>query len=152
MKGKKKHEVDAGFQTPFPDIRHGRSTISINVERFRANYFWIFLISAATVYTCQTLGISLPIWINNYLNDFLCLPIVLNIAQYTVRYLRNDGHLNIPFSLVVTMALLYSIYFEWFLPKVNLRYTSDFIDVALYFAGAFLFHLLNASPKSERIL
>ena len=95
------------------------------------------------IYACQATGMSLPGWINNYVNDFLCLPIVLYIAQSGVRYLRNDERVRIPLTLVFFMALLYSVYFEGYLPRDNPRYTSDWIDIALYFSGAGVFYLLN---------
>jgi len=35
------------------------------------------------------------------------------------------------------------VYFEWFLPKVTVRYTTDPIDAFLYIIGAIAFYLMQ---------
>ncbi|AZQ58145.1 hypothetical protein EJ994_04730 [Maribacter sp. MJ134] len=106
------------------------------VKRF---YFPVFVIIALVVYTLQRFSVALPSLINNYLNDLLCMPIVLKIAQLAVRYLKKDGSIQLPIALVGILALGYACYFEWFLPQFNSRYTADGIDVFLYFMGALFF-------------
>jgi hypothetical protein len=106
------------------------------VKRF---YFPVFVTIALVVYTLQRFSVALPSLINNYLNDLLCMPIVLKIAQLAVRYLKKDGHLQLPIALVGILTLGYACYFEWFLPQFNSRYTADGIDVFLYFTGALFF-------------
>lgn len=113
------------------------------LRKIRKNYFWIFLAIATFIYCYQRLGVSIPDWINNYMNDLLCLPIVLYICQAAVRYLRKDCNIVLPLPLILFMALGYSLYFEYFLPEINPRYTADAIDVALYGMGALFFYFME---------
>ena len=95
---------------------------------------------AIVIFAMQKLGFYLPEIINNYLNDLLCLPLVLGAIIYLIRKLKKDKSFQFPFLFIVLMAAYYSAYFEYYLPKSTTRYTSDLVDVVLYFAGAFLFY------------
>jgi hypothetical protein len=102
-------------------------------------YFPVFVAIAVFVYVAQQTAIDLPLFINNYLNDLLCMPIVLKICQYAVRQLKSDRSLQIPINIALTLTLLYAFYFELLLPKFNARYTADIIDVGLYVMGCLFF-------------
>ncbi len=97
------------------------------------------------VYAMQQLGLWLPEWINNYVNDLLCMPIVLKICQYAIRYIKSDGDRTVPVYLQVGLTVCYSIYFEYLLPNYNDRYTTDELDIVLYFLGLVLFQWLERS-------
>ncbi|WP_147415810.1 hypothetical protein [Ulvibacterium marinum] len=86
---------------------------------------------------------TLPEWTNNYLNDFLCMPIVLFMGQFAIRKLKGNNTLRLPWPLILTLTLFYSVYFEYYLPRINLRYTADFLDVVLYFSGSAFFYLME---------
>jgi len=101
----------------------------------------MFCLVAALIYSAQQLGLPLPDWINNYVNDFLCMPIVLVVCQYVLLYIKSDEDIGIPLALIMAITLYISIYFEYYLPSVNPRYTADFIDIILYFSGAAIFYL-----------
>ena len=96
-------------------------------------YFPFFLLLASLVYAAQRLGIHLPELVNNHLNGFLCIPLVLKIALYAGRYIKSDS------TLQICVTVLYCIYFEVLLPKVNDRYTGDVLDVIAYFLGLLVF-------------
>ncbi|WP_378174888.1 hypothetical protein [Aquimarina sp. SS2-1] len=102
-------------------------------------YFPIISLVAITIYTLQQLEIHLPAIIENYVNDFLCMPIILHICQFTVRKLKSDPCITLPFPLIMIVTLGYALYFEWYLPKHTIRYTADWMDVFLYFLGAIFF-------------
>lgn len=104
---------------------------------------------AGLVYILQFLGILLPLWINNYMNDFLCLPILLGLEQLFFRWFtgKSDYKFSLFFSLA--MAAYYSFYFEYYQPEHNDRYTADLIDVLLYFLGAVSFYLFNCIPRKQ---
>lgn len=112
-------------------------------KRLKAFYFPLFCFMALIVFSLQKMSITLPEWINNYLNDFLCMPIVLFIGQFAIRKLKGDKILRLPCPLILTLTLFYSFYFEYYLPRINLRYTADFLDVVLYFSGAVFFYLVE---------
>lgn len=101
------------------------------------------------VYVAQQLAFPLPIIINNYLNDLLCMPIVLKICQFAVRFIKKDKHTNIPIKMSFVLTILYALYFEFLLPKFSDRYTADFIDVILYFMGFLFFLWIEGKPKAN---
>jgi len=108
------------------------------------NYsFFIFLalvLSASTVYFLQKTGMILPKLINNYFNDLVALPIVLSICLWSVRKLHNKPKFQLSFLQCLMMVLFYIIFFEFYLPKTNPRYTADCIDSGLYLVGGLLFY------------
>ncbi|MFS4416408.1 hypothetical protein [Maribacter sp. 2307ULW6-5] len=106
-------------------------------------YFPIFLVLAASVYTAQRLELALPWWANNHLNNLLCMPLVLKMCQYGLRYVKSDAALKIPLALSFALTLCYSLYFEVWLPGRDPRYTADVVDVLLYFLGMAFFHLVE---------
>ncbi|MCA4806882.1 hypothetical protein [Myroides odoratimimus] len=105
--------------------------------------FYIALSISVVIYVLQKSHIALPAWVNNYVNDFLTLPLVLSICQYILRKLKKQADLLLPLSLILFVALYYSVYFEWYLPQHNPRYTGDWLDCVMYFSGAGVFYLLN---------
>ena len=91
---------------------------------------------------------NLPTFFSSYLNDLLCLPIVLSICFFVIRFFSKNKQVQISLFSAFSLAALYSIYFELYLPEVTTRYTSDVIDVLLYFTGAFAFWLVQKSETS----
>ena len=100
----------------------------------------VMLLIALAIYTMQRLNLPLPSLINNYVNDFLCLPLLLGAMEFVIRRLKKDYSFQFSFWFVVFLAFYYAVYFEYYLPKVNSRYTSDWIDVVLYFSGGLIFY------------
>lgn len=105
----------------------------------------LFLISlvAAVIYTLQRLDVGIPGWINNYVNDFLCIPLLLEYMSIVLKKLKNDPNYKFPLAFIFVLASYYSFYFEYYLPAHNPRYTSDIIDVILYFSGGLLYYATN---------
>lgn len=113
------------------------------MNRFLKGYFIASLLIGLTVYIAQKSKYLLPDIIRFYLNDFLIIPIVLTISLYILRWSKNNKNYYIPLSIVLYSCFLYSFLFEYFLPKFHARYTSDFIDVILYFASGIIFYILQ---------
>ena len=101
------------------------------------------LVIAASIYSSQKLAIPLPLLVNNYLNDLLCIPLVLGALIFIIRKLKHDPRFTLPFGFIFILSSYYAIFFEYYLPKINIRYTSDWIDVLLYFLGGILFYLFQ---------
>ena len=101
--------------------------------------FYISVLVASALYIANRFEVPLPNWMYFYVNDFLCMPIVLGICLAILRILKKTEALYVPISVVLALTLYFSIYFEWLMPQINTRYTSDIIDVGLYFLGAILF-------------
>ncbi|MFT5847133.1 MAG: hypothetical protein ACJARX_000809 [Psychroserpens sp.] len=102
----------------------------------------LFLV-ALLVYLANWLPIQLPSWVVFYLNDLLCMPIVLSLCLAVVRLYKKSNNIYAPITIVYGLTFFYTVYFEWILPQINGRYTGDLIDVVLYFIGATLFLLFQ---------
>ncbi|PQJ78634.1 hypothetical protein BTO18_05280 [Polaribacter porphyrae] len=105
--------------------------------------FLISLFIAFIIYFFQFLKIDLHYLINNYVNDFLIIPIVLFICLLFLRWSRNNKNFTLSLPIVIYLCIMYSILFEFIFPNFLARYTKDYIDVLLYFAGGLLFYLLQ---------
>ncbi|OEY71625.1 hypothetical protein [Salegentibacter salarius] len=108
--------------------------------------FFLFCLLFVALQTLYFLEQPLPDFINFYLADFLCMPIVLSICLFTVQFLKKDKTLRLNLFTVLSVFVMYAIYFEVILPPLHWRYTADIIDVLLYLIGSFLFYLLQKLP------
>jgi len=95
------------------------------------------------IYIAQKLAFKLPTILNNYLNDFLIIPIVLTLCLYVLRFTRNNKQYKLPFGIVLFLCLGYSVFFEGFMPNISTRYTRDIFDVFVYFSGGFWFYFIQ---------
>lgn len=130
-------------------MRQISQTIRNGLRSTKHFYLPGFCVLGGSIYMAQQSGWALPWWINNYVNDFLCMPIVLFVCQYAVRKLKADSSVRLSLPLVLSVTLYYAVFFEYYLPKVNLRYTSDLWDVILYFSSALFFYAMeNKAPKA----
>lgn|SRR5690606_30498648 len=106
--------------------------------------FFIFsCLTFFTILTLQYLQTDLPNWIQFYVNDFLCMPVVLTICLTVVHYIKKDFSIRLSLFTVLSLTIIYSVYFEWYLPQVKTRYTADIMDVIMYFSGSLLFYFLQ---------
>lgn len=85
----------------------------------------------------------MPRWVRFYVNDLLCMPVVLSICLKMVHFIKQDNSIRLPLLLILLLTSLYSVYFEYYLPLVEPRYTADWLDVVMYFSGALLFYWLQ---------
>ncbi len=116
---------------------------SVILHYLQKIYFPLFFIMAILIYMMQYSDIPLPLIINNHVNDFFCIPIVLFICQYVIRYVKSNRQLLMPVPLLLVITSMYCIYFEYYLPKSNKRYTADSIDIVMYFLGLFYFYVME---------
>lgn len=111
-------------------------------------YFIASVVIGSLIYIAQKLLIKLPTFVNNYVNDFLIIPIVLTICLFVLRWSRNDKNYQVSLGVIFYICVLYSVLFEVILPKYYTRYTTDVLDVILYFAGGFVFFVLQKNDTS----
>lgn len=81
-------------------------------------------------------GIFIPI-VHSYLDDLLCFPLVLTLGLAAYRFQWPNYQLT-PWH-VWPLVLIYSVYFEWYLPQQSAAYTADVLDVVMYVLGALIF-------------
>ncbi len=93
--------------------------------------------------------VNLPIWITSYLNDLLCMPIVLWICLKAVHIIKRDNGIHLDLLTIFSITIFYAVYFEWYLPLVEPRYTADWMDVIMYFSGAFIFYYMQFRDTFE---
>ncbi len=108
----------------------------------------ILLVIACSIFILQKAQRPLPQWVNNYWNDLLCIPLVLGALTYSIRWLKKDDKFQFSLGFVIVLSSYYAVYFEYYLPKNNSRYTSDWIDVLLYFVGGLLFYLFQKTSNN----
>ncbi|QDO93313.1 hypothetical protein FNB79_04775 [Formosa sediminum] len=101
------------------------------------------LVVASSIYSASILNLPLPNWITFYVNDALCMPLVLSICLIGVRLIKADQDRYLPLLPIVLLTLFYALVFERWLPKSNPRYTADWVDVALYCLGSLLFFIFQ---------
>jgi len=114
----------------------------------RKAYFWFGGIMAGyfIVRTLRTTCPELPDFVRFHLTDLLFVPAMSLFALILIRKIKKDDCLRIPFWTVLLQVVLVSIYFEYYLPVFRSHvhpYTSDPIDVVMYFLGGFLFMALQ---------
>lgn len=109
-------------------------------------YVGISLILFLTVESMRFFNIGAPNWIFHYLNDFLVMPIVGLICLYAVWWVKRDRSIRLDVFSILTLVIIYSFYFEWYLPKHVERYTADVLDVVCYAAGGVVFYVLQKLP------
>ena len=113
-------------------------------------YFLLFLIVASFVYGASYYSIPLPSFVTSYVNDFLCLPIICKIGQSVLQMVTRQKDLHVPWQPLLLLIIFYAVYFEWYLPGIRMRYTSDYVDVILYFLGGMFFYGIERTSLSEK--
>jgi hypothetical protein len=84
-----------------------------------------------------------------YLNDMLCLPVVLTVALWLQQKLFSRScRRRLNKAQVIFSVIYFAIFFEGILPAFSDRYTRDYWDIAAYAVGGVLYYFLfNPRPK-----
>lgn len=114
-----------------------------SIFNYKTIAYFIMLLVASTIYVLQKQHIVLPTFINNYANDLLCMPLVLGAITFAIRRLKKNSLFALSLVFILVMTSFYALYFEYYLPQINSRYTADWIDVLLYFSGGIAFHYVE---------
>lgn len=109
------------------------------------------LLLGVIIYVLQRLGIVLPSFVNNYVNDLLAVPLTAWLTLAVLKQWKGYTFLLSPL-MIMTIVFYFSVYFEWYLPQHNPRYTGDFIDVLCYIAGGIAFYFIQKKyiPSSKK--
>ncbi len=101
--------------------------------------FWVL----ASVYLVHLLwrwiGLPRPDWIRFYLDDLLCIPLVLTVTLFVLR-LFYGPQLRLSWYQVAFTVIYFALAFEVFFPRYMPRYTGDWVDVGLYAVGGVVFY------------
>jgi hypothetical protein len=97
-------------------------------------------------------------WINGYLNDGLCLPIILPVILWGIKKWKiKKGEYSFTIYHILFAAGYISYIFEFYLPKHNSHFTADPWDIFCYFLGGIgyyswqYFNSLSVEIESKRI-
>ncbi len=98
----------------------------------------------------QRLGLAPP-WAVAWLDDLLCLPLVLALALALHRRLRlGDDAFVLPVAQVAVAWVFITLVFEVALPVLDAAYVADPRDGLAYAAGAVLFQVGINRPAGGR--
>ncbi|NEM97729.1 magnesium citrate secondary transporter [Pontibacter burrus] len=78
-------------------------------------------------------------WVQHYLDDLLCLPLVLTATLFVLRFFYGQ-RVRLSSYHVAFTVLYFSLAFEVFFPQFMPRYTGDFLDAVLYATGGVIFY------------
>lgn len=113
------------------------------VNVFLHPYFLGCIIIYSLIRILRAEKIPVPDFVNGQITDLICIPFVLMICLAVVRAIKKDEKLQLKPWLVFLICVEYSIIFEWMLPAKSSIYTSDILDVVMYFIGGFLFLIIQ---------
>ena len=93
-----------------------------------------------------------PWFLKFYLNDLLCMPMVLGAAVFLQRnvVLRQPAYALTAYQIGI-IVVYWSVMFEIAIPNFVPRYTADLWDVFMYFTGAFLFYFFGNAAKTNLV-
>jgi len=86
-------------------------------------------------------------FIDYYLNDFLAVPIVLQLVLISFQLLYNNVNIYLGKDKILYTVIYISIFFELFLPYFFERFVGDWKDVLMYCMGGFAFFLLQKTTR-----
>lgn len=82
-----------------------------------------------------------PTWARGYVDDFLCLPLVLSLALMAQRLFGRPLRASLPLSHGLLALGVFAVYFEGALPAAGCGAVADPVDILMYLAGFLVFQL-----------
>lgn len=121
------------------------------MEVFKSPFFIISCILFLGHQLLQhVLNISIPI-VDDYLDSFLAMPIILPLLLAERRYLFRRGRsYNLPVLEVVLATIYISIISELVFPLLSPRFTFDWLDFIFFFAGAGIYMLIEYTRNKRK--
>jgi len=95
-------------------------------------YFFLIIFCLNRYWLRPTGNVILDGW----LNDLLCLPILLELVQFSMRIIVRKNYTLSIFQMIVSIVYC-SVLFEFILPQYSTIYKSDIIDIFCYAIGGF---------------
>ncbi|MFK7979716.1 MAG: hypothetical protein AB8G86_07020 [Saprospiraceae bacterium] len=87
-------------------------------------------------------------WLDNYLDAFLSMPILLGLILeerrfLITKFLSQNKPTNYHFSIVevIIATTFFAIIFEEGFPKWSVHFTKDYWDYFAYYSGAVIFYI-----------
>jgi hypothetical protein len=94
-------------------------------------------------------GHPLP-YLNGYLTDAFAIPVIANLGLWFQRVVIYKTNFYVLSAWHVVFIVVYvSVVFEGILPWLSVKYTADWMDVALYGVGGVFFYFVMNKPVVE---
>ena len=107
----------------------------------------IYVLLSLVVFLCvqclKLFSVADPNWVFHHLNDFLVIPMVATVSLNSAWLIKNDNTIRFNLFTIMSLVLLFSVVFEYYLPQQSYRYTGDIWDVVCYFLGGMVFYFLQ---------
>lgn len=100
---------------------------------------------------CRWGGHPIPL-LNNWLTDFLFVPVVAHIAlTFTRNFLLRDTGYRYPLIYLLCIAAYAAIVFEYLLPIFSANTVADPLDVVAYFSGAIFYYCIHQQRQMKPV-
>lgn len=109
-------------------------------------YVGISLLVFAVVEVLKQAQLPAPAWVFNYVNDLLVIPIVGLACLHVIWLFKKNRKIRLDWISIFLLVLIFSFYFEIYLPPISKRYTADYWDVLCYSLGGFTLYFLQKFP------
>lgn len=116
---------------------------------FINRYFLSLLGVGVLIDVFKRMDVKLPLFFQNYCNDVLILPLVLWVVLGVLTWVKGTKA-HVSWMMMLSIAVYYSLFFEWYMPRVHSRYTADIYDVLCYFIGGGVFMMFQHKIKNLR--
>ena len=111
------------------------------------NKYWWFVIILFIGHQIlqKVMGIAIPI-LDNQLDPFLCMPLLLSLWQLERHYLWKLP-IRLSIAEIVSATLLLMFLFEYFFPLWHAGFTADYYDLIAYSLGSLFFFFFINPPE-----
>ena len=93
-----------------------------------------------------------PVWVRNYGDDLLCLPVVLSLVLAAHRLGGRPPSFVLPLGQGLLALVVIGVYFEGVLPALKTGAVGDPLDLLMYLAGFLLFQFALNDNEGKRNL
>jgi hypothetical protein len=100
--------------------------------------FILAVVLAAINQWLESRSIFLPL-VHSYMDDFLCFPIVFSVGLTSYRLVLSSEKYVLRPIQIWPVVILYTLVFEFILPRYSDVYTSDWRDGIAYICGTVVF-------------
>lgn len=95
---------------------------------------WFYLILFIFILNRYCFRPTGNIFLDGWLNDLLCIPILLELVQVSMQLIIRKNYVLNKFQVIISIIYC-SLLFEYFLPIYSNTFCSDPIDVICYLIG-----------------
>lgn len=107
-------------------------------------FILLLVIFAIHQFIQKILEVNMP-FVDGYLDDIICIPIILQLWNWEKQYLLDDSNYSIHLIESLLLTILLSLLFEYVFPWLSPAFTFDLYDFIAYALGWCLYLILNNS-------